>query len=268
MIDCGKKNLLGVRVDAVDYEAAVQRILGAARLREPYRCAALAVHGVMTGALDREQRYRLNRFELAVPDGQPVRWGLNLIHGTALRERVYGPELALRVCQAAASEELPLFLYGSRPPVVRAMAARLRQRFTGLAVVGCEPSRFRRLESGERQALIERIRDSGAALTLVGIGCPRQEVWAYELAEELSMPVLAIGAAFDFVAGSHPQAPRWMQRAGLEWLFRLAREPGRLWRRYLLLNPLFLILLALQWLRILELRPADAVAPEKELLFG
>lgn len=105
-------------------------------------------------------------------------------------------------------------------------------------------------------------------MALVGIGCPRQEVWAYEFREVLSMPVLAVGAAFSFHAGELAQAPGWMQARGLEWLYRLTREPGRLWRRYLLLNPAYLSLLVLQWSRLLTLRPSRGQAPSEDARYG
>lgn len=269
MIDHGKRVLLGVRVDAVDYQAAEKRILDAARGRMRCTCAALAVHGVMSGALDPVHRYRLNHLDLVVPDGQPVRWGLNWLYGLRLKERVYGPQLTLRVCRAAADGGLAVYLYGSRPEVLADLRGNLQRRFPALRIVGAEPSRFRRLSGEEeKEALVRRIRASGAAIVLVGLGCPRQEVFAYELGDALGLPLLAVGAAFDFHAGSLPQAPSWMQGAGLEWLYRLCREPRRLWRRYLLLNPAYVVLLVGQKLGVKRLPASDLPAPETELLYG
>lgn len=268
MLDRGKQNLLGVRVDAVDYEAAVERLLSAARQRRPATATALAVHGVMTGALDLVHRHRLNRLDLVVPDGQPIRWGLNLLYGTGLADRVYGPTLMLELCTAAAEEGLPVFLYGSSEAVSDRLAVRLLERFPGLGLAGRSPSRFRRVSTEEKAAIIDRIRASGAALVFVGLGCPRQEVWAYEYGPELGVPVVAVGAAFDFLAGLLPQAPAWLQRKGLEWLFRLWHEPRRLWRRYLLLNPAYLLLLGLQWSGLRRFDPGRTVEPLQEIRFG
>lgn len=268
MIDHGKRNLLGVLVDAVDEDAAAERILAAARDRRRCTCAALAVHGVMSGVLDPEQRYRLNHLDLAVPDGQPVRWGLNLLYRLRLPERVYGPNLMLRLCEAASRLALPVFFYGSRPAVLELLSRNLRDRFPALEVAGAEPSRFRRLDPEEKPAVVAAIRATGARITFVGLGCPRQEVWAYEFGEDLGMPVVAVGAAFDFHAGTVAQAPPRLQRLGLEWLFRLSREPRRLARRYLQLNPLYLFLLALQFLHLRKFRPESPAAPKSELLFG
>lgn len=268
MIDRGRYNVLGVKINAVDYAAAVEQIARAAHDRRPLAASALAVHGVMTGMQDRQQRFRLNELDLVVPDGQPVRWALNLIHGANLAERVYGPELTLRVCQRAAADGLPVFLYGSTQQTLDLLQANLRQRFPQLQIAGARPSAFRRLAPDEQGAVSRSILDSGAQITLVGLGCPRQEVWAYEFREALSMPILAVGAAFDFHAGTLPQAPPWMQRNGLEWLFRLMQEPTRLWRRYLLLNPMYLALFGLQWTGIYALDPADGQAPKELILYG
>jgi N-acetylglucosaminyldiphosphoundecaprenol N-acetyl-beta-D-mannosaminyltransferase len=268
MLDRGKHNLLGVRLDAVDYEAAVAHLVGAARDRRPATATALAVHGVMSGVLDPVHRHRLNRLDLVVPDGQPIRWGLNLLHGTDLAERVYGPTLMLELCAAAAEEGLPIFLYGSSEAVSDRLAARLRERFPRLRLAGRSPSSFRRVSAEEKAEIVARIRASGAALVFVGLGCPRQEVWAYEYGPELGMPVVAVGAAFDFHAGLLPQAPAWLQRRGLEWLFRLWQEPRRLWRRYLLLNPAYLLLLGLQWSGLRRFDPARTVEPPEEVRFG
>src|SRR5262249_36818982 len=134
MIDRGKRNVLGVRVDAVDYEAALERIITAARERRPLAVSALAVHGVMIGVLDREHRYRLNRFDLLVPDGQPVRWALNWLHRSQLPDRVYGPTLMLKTCARAAEEGLPIFLFGGTAELLSALEANLLGRFPTLRI--------------------------------------------------------------------------------------------------------------------------------------
>jgi N-acetylglucosaminyldiphosphoundecaprenol N-acetyl-beta-D-mannosaminyltransferase len=268
VIDLGKKCVLGVQVDAVDYEGAVARIIAAAHARQPYAVSALAVHGVMTGVLDRTHRYRLNHLDLVCPDGQPVRWALNLLHRARLPDRVYGPNLMLSVCERAAQENLPLFLFGGKQELLEALSANLQQRFPQLIIAGKKPSRFRKLSDDEARELAAEIRASGAAITLVGLGCPRQEVWAFEMREAVSMPLLAVGAAFNFHAGELPQAPRWLQDRGLEWLYRLVQEPRRLWQRYLLLNPLYLSLLTLQWVRLRELDPAEDAAPSERVQYG
>lgn len=265
MINLGKRNLLGVLVDAIDYAGAVERVLEAACAKRSFSASALAVHGVMTGALDATQRYRLNQLDLVVPDGQPVRWGLNLLHGTHLEDRVYGPNLMLALCAAAAREGLPIYLYGSRTAVLEPLQARLKRRFPSLVIAGAQPSLFRQSTAAERAAMAAQIRRSGAAMTFVGLGCPRQEIWAYEHRAALPMPVVAVGAAFDFHAGLLRQPPLIVQRAGLEWSYRLVQEPQRLWRRYLYLNPAYVALLALQWAGLWHVDPASELRPSHDV---
>lgn len=268
MIDLGKKNLIGIQVNIIDYEAAVEKIITAAKEKKSTSVTALAVHGVMTGALDATHRYRLNQFDLALPDGQPVRWGLNLLHRAKLTDRVYGPTLTLKVCERVAQERLPIYLYGSQPSVLNAFAENLTKQFPGLIIAGKQPSQFRQITSDEKQKVIEDIQNSGAVLTFVGLGCPRQEVWIYEYRNFLSMPLLAVGASFDFHAGTLPQAPPSLQKVGLEWVFRLFQEPKRLWQRYLFLNPLYLTLVALQRLGLKDFDQVNSTPPVKEIGYG
>ena len=248
MIDKGKRSVLGIGVNVIDYDAAVDRIIGAAKAGQPLGVSALAVHGVMTGALDPAQCYRLRRLDLIVPDGQPVRWALKLLHGEALPDRVYGPELTARVCARAAAEGLSIYLYGSRQAVLDAWIANLQATLPTLRIAGAEPSQFRQLCAEEAGEINARIAASNADIVFVGLGCPRQEVFVFEHMTSVSRPMLAVGAAFDFHARVLRQAPRWMQGRGLEWVFRLLIEPRRLWRRYLLLNPLFCVMIARQML--------------------
>ncbi|MBU1174393.1 MAG: WecB/TagA/CpsF family glycosyltransferase [Alphaproteobacteria bacterium] len=239
MIDRGKRNVLGIGVDVIDYAGAVARILDAATAGRPLMVSALAVHGAMTGVFDRFHRYRLNQFGLIVPDGQPLRWALDWLHGEKLGQRVYGPELMQRVCAASAEAGVPIYLYGSRDEVLDPLETNLRRRYPALIVAGRSASRFRMVSDEENRAILAEIRATRPGIVFVGLGCPRQEVFAFENAEALGCPVIAVGAAFDFHAGLLRQAPAWMQDRGLEWLFRLTQEPGRLWKRYLLLNPAF-----------------------------
>ena len=268
MINRGKHNILGVLVDAVDYEGAVERIIEAARHGRPFAVSALAVHGVMTGVLDPIHRHRLNALDLVVPDGQPVRWALNRLYGAELADRVYGPTLMLKTCQRAEKDQLPVFLFGGTQALLDRLAERLVARFPALRIAGLQPSKFRRLLPDERDETVARSHQSGAALVLVGLGCPRQEVWAYEFRTALSRPILAVGAAFNFHAGLLSQAPPRLQEWGLEWFYRLLAEPRRLWRRYLLLNPIYASLLCLQLCGLRHFDPASTQPPTEELLYG
>ena len=264
----GKYNLLGVLIDATTYKAAVERIVTAAEAGRGLSVTALAVHGVMTGVGDAEHRHRLNEFDLVTPDGQPVRWGLNLLHGAGLDDRVYGPTLTLKVCEEAAARGVPVYFYGSRPEVLEKLTQNLEARFPGFKVAGSEPSKFRQTTPREKDEIAERIRDSGAQIVFVGLGCPRQEVFAYEYRDALRMPVIAVGAAFDYHAGLLEEPPAWMQRRGLQWFYRLLQDPRRLWKRYLILNTQFVTLFTLQWLGLWRPKVTDTEAPKAEVLYG
>lgn len=267
MLNLGKKNILGILIDAVDYEAALSFVFERARQNRGAMISALAVHGVMTGVLDPEHKFRLNGFDLLVPDGQPVRWVMNWLYGTRLLDRVYGPELMRRICGRAASEGASIYLYGSTKPVVTSLTESLTRMFPEIKIVGSEPSAFRKLSQQEKTALLQRIQSSGASIVFVGLGCPRQEIFTYEFRDHLCAPVLAVGAAFPLLAGMLPQAPPWMQRFGLEWLFRLLAEPRRLWRRYLYLNPAYLVLVTLQRFGLRHFSPQGR-PPAKQVLVG
>jgi N-acetylglucosaminyldiphosphoundecaprenol N-acetyl-beta-D-mannosaminyltransferase len=267
MIRYGKKNILGILVDAVDYEAAVEQIIKASKERRGFAVATTAVHGVMEGVFNHEHKFRLNHLDLITPDGQPVRWALKILHGVDLADRVYGPRITLLLCERAEKENLGVYFYGNTTEVLSALRTDIERRFPCLRIAGAEPSKFRSLSHEERDRVTQRIRESGASLVFVGLGCPRQDVWAYEYRERLSLPIVAVGGAFGVLAGKVPQAPEWMQDRGLEWLFRLWSEPRRLWRRYLLLNPIYAVLVSLQALGLIRLA-ADGRKPIGELLYG
>jgi N-acetylglucosaminyldiphosphoundecaprenol N-acetyl-beta-D-mannosaminyltransferase len=268
MRDLGKRNVLGVLVDAVDRESAVARVLDAAREGRPYGVTALAVHGVMTGVDDDEHRYRLNHLDLVTPDGQPVRWAINLLHGAGLTERVYGPDLMRDVCRAAAGADLPIYLYGTTDETLKRLRIALEVSYPGIMVAGSSPSRFGRTTPDEKEEITRRIVGSGARIAFVGLGCPRQEVFAYEYRDELRMPVIAVGAAFDYLAGTLREPPAWVQRWGLQWLWRLVQDPVRLWERYTVLNARYVSRLMLQRLGLDRPDPAGGTPPSRELLHG
>lgn len=268
MINQGKHSILGINIDAVDYEFAVSAIAKAAKNKRAYAVSALAVHGVMTGFLDPTHARRLNGLDLVVPDGQPVRWGLAWLHKKPLPDRVYGPNLTLKVANDLAKEGLSIYLYGSKQQTLEKFADNLQQLYPQLKIAGMEESKFRRLSKSERSELVERIRASGASAVFLGLGCPRQETWAYEYRNLLNIPILAVGAAFDFHAGTLPQAPRWMQNTGLEWLFRLVKEPRRLWQRYAVLNPLYIWHIVQQYLGLRKFTPTMPNGEEKIESYG
>jgi N-acetylglucosaminyldiphosphoundecaprenol N-acetyl-beta-D-mannosaminyltransferase len=242
--------VLGVPVSAVDYEGVMDWMDGTvAGDGRGYICVA-ATHTVMVAREDRAARDAVLGASLVVPDGQPLVWALRAL-GRPLPDRVYGPDLMLRHCERAAAEGTRIFLYGGRNQgALVQLTLNLRRQFPGLRVVGgCSPP-FRDLAEDELDEVAEQINATGADVVWVGIGVPKQEKWMAVMRDRLDAPVLVgVGAAFDFHAGLVPQAPGWMQASGLEWLFRLAQEPRRLWRRYLRYNPRFAAGFAAQWAR-------------------
>jgi exopolysaccharide biosynthesis WecB/TagA/CpsF family protein len=252
----------------VDYEAAVAKIIDAAQKGEPMAVAAVSVHGLMTAVRDSAHRYRLNALDLVVPDGQPVRWALNRLYSAALRERVYGPQLTFEVCRKAADVGVPIFVFGADDAILSQLREKLTAKLPRLRIAGTRPAKYCQVSSTERDELVEEVRNSGARIMLVGLGCPRQEVFVYEMRERLSIPTMAVGAALNFHAGQLPQAPPLLQRSGLEWAFRLASEPRRLWRRYLLHNPPYFWYLGLQAAGVYTMDPKDARKPQQEMCYG
>ena len=224
---------------------------------------AAAVNLVMSANDDPTTMRAVRDATLAVPDGQPLVWALRLLgHGRATR--VYGPDLMAHYCAHAASTGTPIYLYGGRSEqALELLTEQLRERFPGLRIAGGWSPPFRPLSADEQIQVVERIDNSGAQVVWVGTGQPKQELWMSEMRPRLAAPLLVgVGAAFDFHAGIVSQAPAWMQRNGLEWLYRLTREPRRLWRRYLTQNPRFLVGFLCQYTRALIGTPPGAQAGE------
>jgi exopolysaccharide biosynthesis WecB/TagA/CpsF family protein len=248
-----KLDLFGVGVSPTTYDEAVELIVAAAERQESAVVACQAVHAVVTACQDSALRSRVNTFELVTPDGQPVRWALNWLHRAGLAERVYGPELMLRLCREASRRGVSIYLYGGAPDVLDRLTHRLRVDFPDLQIAGAEAPPFRRLTGEEDEEVVARINGSGAGIVFIGLGCPKQDHFAYEHRGRIEAVHVCVGAAFDFHAGIKPMAPAWMQRRGLEWLFRLACEPRRLAGRYLKTNTSFVLKLAMalaaKWLQ-------------------
>ena len=240
----GARYLLGMRVDVADYLEATLQILAMARAGGGMTCCA-NVHMVMEAWDVPAFRALINDAELVTSDGMPLVWALRAL-GVGDATRVYGPTLMSALCSEAARRGVPVGFYGSTPRVMAALTQRLAQRFPGLAIAfaHCPPHSDTPPAFDER--IVSAIEDSGARVLFVGLGCPKQERWMAEHREDLSCALVGVGAAFDFAAGAKAQAPGWLQRAGLEWLFRLASEPRRLWWRYARHNPRFALLVALQ----------------------
>jgi N-acetylglucosaminyldiphosphoundecaprenol N-acetyl-beta-D-mannosaminyltransferase len=242
--------VLGTPLALIDYEGALDWIDAAVEAgRGGYICVA-PTHTVVAAHEDPELRAAVLGADLTVPDGQPLVWALNLL-GHRLKDRVYGPDLMDKACARAVRTGRRMYLYGGRNNGALAQLARnLQLRYPGLQIVGGNVPPFRPLTADEEDTVATDIRRSGAEIVWVGIGVPKQEKWMARMTPRLRSHVLVgVGAAFDFHGGLIPQAPAVLQRLGLEWAFRLAQEPRRLWRRYLRYNPRFIAGFARQWAR-------------------
>jgi N-acetylglucosaminyldiphosphoundecaprenol N-acetyl-beta-D-mannosaminyltransferase len=239
--------VLGIPVDAVQIPDAIARMEDwiAARQGSHY-VAVTGMHGVSESRRDPEFRTILRTADLVVPDGMPLVW-LGRLNGHTLRRRVYGPELMLEFCRATADRRVRHYFYGGADGVADALAATMAERFPNLVVAGtfCPP--FRPLDPGEDADIVARINDARADVLWVGLSTPKQERWMYRHRNLLNVPVMVgVGAAFDMHTGRVKQAPVWMRENGLEWCYRLVREPQRLWRRYLVLGSSFVCNVSLE----------------------
>ncbi|HEY5984204.1 MAG TPA: WecB/TagA/CpsF family glycosyltransferase [Anaerolineales bacterium] len=239
--------VVGSRLDSVSLAEAIERIRAWALARESRYVCVANVHAVMAAHDSIEIRRVMNDADLVVPDGMPLVWMLRL-KGHAGQERVYGPALMERMLEEASRNRLPIGLYGSTPDVLSALHGRILSENPGASIAFEESPPFEKVSGAADAALCERIASSGTRILFVGLGCPKQERWMAAHRDKVPCVMIGVGAAFDFLAGKKRQAPRWMQNTGLEWLFRLATEPGRLWRRYLHHNPRFVVLAAAELL--------------------
>jgi N-acetylglucosaminyldiphosphoundecaprenol N-acetyl-beta-D-mannosaminyltransferase len=242
--------VLGIPLAISDYEEVIDWMEAMIAADARGYVTAAAVNLVMSAREDPGTLAAVLGATLAVPDGQPLVWALRSL-GNERATRIYGPDLMARFCARAASSGTPMYLHGGRTPeALQLLEARLLERFPGVRIVGGYSPPFRALSAAEQDSVIAAIDASGAQVVWVGTGQPKQEKWMLQMRPRLQAPLLVgVGAAFDFHAGLISQAPSWMQRSGLEWAYRLSREPRRLWRRYARYNPLFLACFLGQYLR-------------------
>ena len=239
------RTILGMRVDATSYTDATRRVITWAKAGEAGYVCVSNVHMTMETYDSPEFRQLVNSSRLVTPDGMPLVWGLKLL-GLRKAERVYGPTLTLHVCRAAAEEGVPIGLYGGTDESLSDFCAFLRERFPKIRIACAIAPPFRPLTADEDEEYTRRFVESGARIIFAGIGCPKQERWMAAHVSRIPAIMLGVGAAFDFHSGRVVQAPSLLQRLGLEWLFRLAMEPKRLFKRYAKHNPRFVGLFVLQ----------------------
>jgi len=249
-----KVDILGVGVSITDYEKCVQTIIQYAKERKSLSVTAQPVHGFMEAHLHPSFKKTLNNFDIVTPDGMPVKIAANILGKAKLKDRVYGPSLMLKTCKEAEKNKMKIYLYGSTPEVLEKLEKSLNSKFPKLIIAGKNASKFGDLTEEENEQDLDKIKKSKTKIVFVGLGCPKQEKWVYKNSKNLKMPLIAVGAAFDFISGNKKQAPSWMQKISLEWLFRLIQEPRRLWKRYLVYNPLFILLLSLQFIGLKKFR--------------
>jgi N-acetylglucosaminyldiphosphoundecaprenol N-acetyl-beta-D-mannosaminyltransferase len=216
-----KRKLFAVNYSICDYESASDEIIQQAHQNHSFGVSALAVHGLIESVKDQNLGELVNKIDLVVPDGQPIRWALNSFYKVGLKDRVYGPTLTKYVLEKANRDGLKVYLYGSTETTITKFRDFINRTYPQVIIAGIHVDRFR---------------------VLVGRGCPRQERWVANHLGKVNAAMMAVGAAFDFHAGTVKQAPAWMQKRGLEWFFRLTQEPKRLWRRYLFTNSHFVYL--------------------------
>lgn len=238
-------SILGARINSTSYRDACDRISLWVHTKQSCYIVAANVHVVMTAYWSRAFRRVLNRAALVTPDGMPLVWGMRRL-GIARQARVYGPELMLALCDRAAKERLPIYLYGGTDRMLQRLVQNLHRQFPDLMIAGTHAPPFRPLTPAEESSDVKAIHQSGAAVVFVGLGCPKQEEWMARQQGKLNAVMIGVGAAFSFHSGTVSQAPRWMMAWGLEWFYRLCQEPRRLWRRYVLNNTAFIVLFGLQ----------------------
>jgi N-acetylglucosaminyldiphosphoundecaprenol N-acetyl-beta-D-mannosaminyltransferase len=236
-----KTRILRSNIDRTSYQLAVDQVVGWTHQQESRYICAANVHMLMEANDSPGFAAIVNDADLVTPDGIPLVWMMRL-KGQRNQQRVYGPTLMLHILEAAAREYIPVGFYGSTSEVLTPLIQRLRAIDPELTVAFSFSPPFRQLTDVEDEDVIKEINQSGAKILFVGLGCPKQEAWMAAHRGRVRAVMIGVGAAFDFHAGRVSQAPLWIQKIGMEWLFRLAVEPRRLWRRYLFHNPRFIIL--------------------------
>lgn len=232
--------VLSAPIDVLTWAQALARIAAWAAARESRYVCITNAHSVVTASQEADFCRVLTEADMATPDGAPVAWMLRRL-GHADQQRINGPDLMWRYCAEATARGESIYLYGGLPETLERLQAVLAVQFPGVRIAGAYSPPFRALTPEEDAEVVNAINASGAGTVWVGLGCPKQERWMAAHRGRVNAVMIGVGAAFDYHAGTIKRAPLWMQRSGLEWLHRLSSEPGRLWKRYLVTNTLFVI---------------------------
>ena len=240
-------SIFGSPIDVIDWQSAVSRIVGWAAARESRYVCICNAHSVVTATSDSAFAAAVLDADMSTPDGAPVAWLIGKQTGRA-QQRINGPDLMWHYLADGARQGGSIFLYGATEETLQILRSRLTAAFPDLQIAGIYSPPFRPLTAEEDAEVVEMINSSGATTVWVSLGCPKQEKWMAEHRGRIRAVMIGVGAAFDYHAGTLKRAPLWMQRNGLEWLHRLASEPARLWKRYLVTNSLFIFLAARQLL--------------------
>jgi exopolysaccharide biosynthesis WecB/TagA/CpsF family protein len=238
-----KYSVFGLNYNATNYHEASNIIIEKAKKRESFTVAALPVHGLIEAYRFRKYNKTANNIDMVVPDGYPVVWALNIMHKLKLKERVCGADLTLHVLQKANDSKLKVFLFGSYENTIKNFATFINENYPYVEICGMQSDRFREATEEEDKQDIDLINSLGANIVLVGRGCPRQEYWIDAHKNKIDAAMMAIGGAFDWHAKTVKRAPVWIRKLALEWLFRLIIEPRRLWKRYLVTNTIYIVLM-------------------------
>lgn len=240
-------HILGINIFFCPYQEAIKEIIDSSRTNVKLRVAPIASHSLAEAQIDSRLKNVLNDLDLVLPDGQSLIWAAGFLYRAPVQERIYGPKLLLKLCSRCEKEKIRVILYGNHTNL---LGQKLRAIYPKLTITALPDLNYRKIDKADVIFLLKTLNKYKKSIMFLGIGSPAQQYLLAKL-QKVKTPIVAIGAAFDFVSGAKKQAPAWMQKNGLEWFFRLITEPLRLWKRYLILAPLFILLVMWQKIGLL-----------------
>lgn len=242
--------IITLNIDHISFNDGLGKVLDLATQKKPSYVCFGSVHMAIEAKKSKAFFEKVNSADLLLPDGKPIAVACGLLHHKK-QERICGPDFTPAILEKANEKKLSVFIYGSTEDVINAAKEKIAMDYPAVNFAGAISPPFRKLTNDEISHDIETINRSGAHLVFVALGCPKQEEWAADYSEKINAVILAVGAAIPFLAGIQKRAPSWMQNMSLEWLYRLAQEPGRLFKRYLYTNSYFMVLLSREWIKSL-----------------